>query len=102
MKKKIFTLLFATTLTGVALAGCAAETSKTTESSTAKTTETTTKEEKKETSKGSEYTSILSATNWQGTVVKDANGNDLTEQNAEFIGLAKYDEKTGYYEFFDK
>ncbi|WP_042478513.1 DUF4822 domain-containing protein [Bacillus ndiopicus] len=44
---------------------------------------------------------ILGGTHWQGTRVYDAKGNDLTKENANFIGLAKYDEKTGHYEFFD-
>jgi len=51
---------------------------------------------------GGKYTKILSNTNWQGTTVTDAAGNDLTAENASFIGLAKYDAKTNYYEFFDK
>ena len=46
--------------------------------------------------------SILAATHWQGTVVKDAQGRDVTKENMGFIGLAKYDDKTNRYEFFDK
>lgn len=45
---------------------------------------------------------ILTNTDWQGTRVYDSENNDLTEENAEFIGLAKYDKQTNYYEFFDK
>ena len=60
--------------------------------------ETTT--EKAET-KGIEMSQILGSTDWQGTKVYDADGNDLTKENANFIGLAKYDDKTGHYEFFD-
>lgn len=56
----------------------------------------------KATSKGKTYSAILSKTNWQGTKVYDAKGNDLTKENSNFIGLAKYDAKSGYYEFFDK
>jgi len=52
--------------------------------------------------KGAEYTKLLSGTDWQGTTVKDAAGTDLTTENANFIGLAKYDGETNYYEFFDK
>lgn len=44
---------------------------------------------------------ILASTNWQGTCVYDAKGNDLTKENTNFIGLAKYDNRTGHYEFFD-
>ncbi|MGY3702978.1 DUF4822 domain-containing protein [Vagococcus martis] len=107
IKKKVYTLLFTTALTGAILTGCstANQTSNSSDSSTAKSStveSSSTSEQAKENSIGAEYTSILSSTNWQGTVVKDAKGNDLTKENAEFIGLAKYDAKTGYYEFFDK
>lgn len=40
-------------------------------------------------------------TPWQGTKVTDANGNDLTKENSNYIGLARYGE-LGDYEFFDK
>lgn len=53
-------------------------------------------------SKGQEMAGILSSTNWQGTKVYDKNKNDLTKENANFIGLAKYDDETARYEFFDK
>jgi hypothetical protein len=52
--------------------------------------------------KGQEMAKTLSNTNWQGTKVYDKDNNDLTKENANFIGLAKYDEKTSRYEFFDK
>lgn len=51
---------------------------------------------------GQEMAATLSSTNWQGTKVYDKNKNDLTKENANFIGLAKYDDKTSRYEFFDK
>lgn len=57
---------------------------------------------KNDSSLGNQYEKTLSQTNWQGTKVYDAQGNDLTKENSNFIGLAKYDSKTGYYEFFDK
>ncbi len=53
-------------------------------------------------SRGEQLSKILSSTNWQGTKVYDANNNDLTEENMNFIGLAKYEKETGFYEFFDK
>lgn len=65
----------------------------------------TSKQEKKSDDKltaGQEMASILSRTNWQGTKVYDKNKNDLTKENANFIGLAKYDSETARYEFFDK
>ncbi|MFJ5762695.1 DUF4822 domain-containing protein [Neobacillus sp. NPDC093182] len=52
--------------------------------------------------KGQELANILSSTNWQGTKVYDKEKNDLTKENANFIGLAKYDDETARYEFFDK
>ncbi|WP_042348727.1 DUF4822 domain-containing protein [Bacillus massiliigorillae] len=63
----------------------------------------TVKENKKEHkfTKGQVMADILSSTNWQGTRVYDKHHNDLTKENANFIGLAKYDVKTGHYEFFD-
>jgi hypothetical protein len=51
---------------------------------------------------GQEMAKILANTNWQGTKVYDKNKNDLTKENAGFIGLAKYDDQTARYEFFDK
>jgi hypothetical protein len=57
--------------------------------------------QKKET-KGQELANILSSTNWQGTKVYDKDKTDLTKENANFIGLAKYDDETARYEFFDK
>ncbi|NIA59648.1 DUF4822 domain-containing protein [Bacillus pacificus] len=61
------------------------------------------KETKKENklTKGQKMANILSNTNWQGTRVYDKDKNDLTKENANFIGLAKYDAKSGRYEFFD-
>jgi uncharacterized lipoprotein NlpE involved in copper resistance len=60
-----------------------------------------TKKENKLTA-GQELSNILSSTNWQGTKVYDKDKNDLTKENANFIGLAKYDDETSRYEFFDK
>ncbi|MBG9754479.1 DUF4822 domain-containing protein [Lysinibacillus sphaericus] len=65
-------------------------------------TENTTKDQAQEQlTKGQAMATILSATNWQGTKVYDKDNNDLTAENSNFIGLAKYDMKTGHYEFFD-
>ncbi|MGX7264314.1 DUF4822 domain-containing protein [Enterococcus crotali] len=55
----------------------------------------------KEKNKGDKLTKILGKTDWQGTKVYDKDNNDLTAENANFIGLAKYDAETGRYEFFD-
>lgn len=51
--------------------------------------------------KGDKLTKILGKTDWQGTKVYDKDKNDVTAENANFIGLAKYDAETGRYEFFD-
>ncbi|WP_274308936.1 DUF4822 domain-containing protein [Solibacillus daqui] len=51
--------------------------------------------------KGQEMVNLLGSTDWQGTKVYDKDNNDLTKENANFIGLAKYDAETGRYEFFD-
>nr|WP_155593020.1 DUF4822 domain-containing protein [Lysinibacillus cavernae] len=73
-----------------------------TNSGEVKTENTTTENAAKDQlTKGQEMANILSSTNWQGTKVYDKDNNDLTAENANFIGLAKYDVATGHYEFFD-
>ncbi|MGC3011459.1 DUF4822 domain-containing protein, partial [Enterococcus faecalis] len=44
---------------------------------------------------------FLGATLSNGTKVLDEDGNDVTEANKMFICLAKFDNKTSKYEFFD-
>ncbi len=101
MKKKIMPVIGAMMLVGVVLAGCSTDASKTRESSSE--TESSTEVAKTaDDKKGDKLTQLLSGTNWQGTRVFDKDNNDLTAENQEFIGLAKYDQATGYYEFFDK
>ena len=51
---------------------------------------------------GAKKTALLSGTQWMGTKAYDKDGNDLTKENANFIGLALYDAKTSQYEFFNK
>lgn len=58
--------------------------------------------EKPTLSKGEKIAKILGSTIWQGTKVYDKNNNDLTKENENFIGLAKYDDKSSRYEFYDK
>lgn len=43
---------------------------------------------------------ILGSTLWQGTKVVDENGKDLTEFNRGFISIARFDDTSGRYEFF--
>ena len=49
--------------------------------------------------KGQSLASILGETNWKGTKVYDKDHNDLTKENQNFIGLAKYDAKTARMNF---
>jgi ribosomal protein S6E (S10) len=98
---------------GLVLAGCSAtgsvsedeEQGTTTQEETSQVENVSNGEEQapgEELSKGEELSNILTSTNWQGTEVYDEEGNDLTEENSNFIGLAKYDQETNRYEFFDK
>lgn len=98
---------------GLVLAGCSAngsvsedeEQGTTTQEETSQVENASKTEEVaqgEELSKGEELSNILTSTNWQGTEVYDEEGNDLTEENSNFIGLAKYDQETNRYEFFDK
>ena len=59
-------------------------------------------QEKTMLSEGEDIAKILGSTLWQGTKVFDKNHNDLTEENSNFIAIAKYDYETSRYEFFDK
>ncbi|WP_429950509.1 DUF4822 domain-containing protein [Enterococcus sp. AZ101] len=82
------------------LAGCSVGTEESigTKATEQKQTEQT---NPKKNNEGDKQTEILGNTNWQGTKVYDQENNDLTTENANFIGLAKYDSETGRYEFFD-
>ena len=44
---------------------------------------------------------ILDGTLWHGTKVLDEAGNDVTQFNSNFISLAKFDDKSNKYEFFN-
>jgi ribosomal protein S6E (S10) len=83
------------------ISGCSTITQAQTNDQKQEQTEKKGSEKNKET-KGQEFANILSSTNWQGTKVYDKDKNDLSKENANFIGLAKYDDKTARYEFFDK
>lgn len=98
MKNKLLLVLMLTMVGGVALAGC----SETTSTEKAADTTTAASVKKENSTKGDSLTTILTKTDWQGTRVYDKDNNDLTAENANFIGLAKYDGTTGQYEFFDK
>ncbi|MFC9725623.1 DUF4822 domain-containing protein [Bacillus cereus] len=96
--KALSSVLLGFTLTLTGCAGTKAE-----ENHGKQKQEQVAKETKKENklTKGQKMANILSETNWQGTRVYDKDKNDLTKENANFIGLAKYDAKSGRYEFFD-
>lgn len=101
--KKTGTMIATLFLAGAFLAGCSTNKTETTASSE-KTEASSSKEEASSLveSEGEKRMAILASTNWQGSKVLDENQNDVTEENKEFIGLAKYDAETGFYEFFDK
>ena len=93
-KKKVFSALTLLTFSTLLIAGCAGGANSATDKSSAASSSTavsSSAEAAKEQSKGQELTEILSSTDWQGTKVYDKNNNDLTAENANFIGLAKYD-----------
>ncbi|MEB2300644.1 DUF4822 domain-containing protein [Lysinibacillus xylanilyticus] len=54
-----------------------------------------------EITEGQANANILSSTNWQATKVYDKNNKDVTAENSNLMGLAKYDADSGRYEFFD-
>ena len=96
-KKKVFSALTLLTFSTLLIAGCAGGANSATDKSSAASSSTavsSSAEAAKEQSKGQELTEILSSTDWQGTKVYDKNNNDLTAENANFIGLAKYDGET--------
>ena len=101
MKKILLQSLLVTT--GVLLVACAPGNEKSANKENNSTEVSTTEVAKQETDlKGLALEDVLTSTNWQGTKVYDKENNDLTKENEEFIGLAKYDKETNYYEFFDK
>ncbi|MGG3805931.1 DUF4822 domain-containing protein [Metabacillus fastidiosus] len=102
MNKK--TKLLSSILLGLTLVATGCNTNTQNNQNEEKQEQTAAKESKKENklTAGQELVNILSSTNWQGTKVYDKDNNDLTKENANFIGLAKYDDETSRYEFFDK
>ena len=96
MKNKIKLICFIASSLLIILVGCNSSNKNSKMTVTSKTELTITKK-----TKGQALTETLAKTAWQGTKVYDAHKNDLTNENTGFIGLAKYDSKTGRYEFFD-
>lgn len=102
MNKKVKILTPVLLGLSLAITGCGPNTqAKESEQKNETKTEQTKANKADKLTKGQEMAKILSNTDWQGTRVYDKDKNDLTKENANFIGLAKYDEKTGRYEFFD-
>ncbi len=102
MKKMINKAKLISSLLGVTIAIAAISTSTPVNASEQKKEITAVqKQSEHKLTKGQKMANILSSTEWQGTRVYDKNGNNLTKENANFIGLAKYDAKSGRYEFFD-
>ena len=98
-KLKFASLALVSSITLLAACG---ETEKNVENnSTEQTQQVEAEKPEQQLTKGQEMGNVLSSTNWQGTRVYDKDNNDLTKENAGFIGLAKYDSETGRYEFFD-
>lgn len=83
------------------LAACGETTKNVENNSTVQSQQAEAEKPEQQLTKGQDMESVLSSTNWQGTRVYDKDYNDLTKENAGFIGLAKYDSETGRYEFFD-
>lgn len=84
----------------VLLAGCSVGTQET-QGAKEHTQQQTEQSKGHDKNKGDTLNKILGKTNWQGTKVYDKDNNDLTKENENLIGLAKYDSETGRYEFFD-
>ena len=98
MNKK--TIIVGVSSLALLLAGCSAATQESLDSK-GSSQQTEQSNAKKNETKGDKLTKNLGKTDWQGTKVYDKDKNDLTAENANFIGLAKYDAETGRYEFFD-
>lgn len=101
MKKKAKSLPSILLGLTLVISGCSTITQAQTNDQKQEQTEKEGSKQNKET-KGQELANILSSTNWQGTKVYDKDKTDLTKENTNFIGLAKYDDETARYEFFDK
>jgi len=103
MMEKKFKLAAAVILSSITLlAACSDTTNKEAdESSSVETQQSEVESVEEKQTIGQEMADLLGSTNWQGTRVYDKDNNDLTKENANFIGLAKYDSETGHYEFFD-
>ncbi|KGR74752.1 DUF4822 domain-containing protein [Ureibacillus sinduriensis] len=107
---KTTTLLLSISITAALIAGCnnsennasSGNKSEVTSSAINSTANKSTQTEESKSSNGDDVATILGSTLWQGTKVYDKDNNDLTEENSNFIAIAKYDYQTSRYEFFDK
>ncbi|MGE7667896.1 DUF4822 domain-containing protein [Ureibacillus composti] len=104
---KTLTLLLSMSLSAALIVGCSSNNTEDIASTPSnnlanESVQTEESQEKTMLSEGEDIVKILGSTLWQGTKVFDKNHNDLTEENSNFIAIAKYDYETSRYEFFDK
>ncbi|MDM5334018.1 DUF4822 domain-containing protein [Ureibacillus composti] len=103
---KTLTLLLSMSLSTALIVGCSSNNTENIASTPSnlanESVQTEESQEKTMLSEGEDIAKILGSTLWQGTKVYDKNHNDLTEENSNFIAIAKYDYETSRYEFFDK
>jgi len=103
---KTLILLLSMSLSAALIVGCSSnkkeDIASTPSNSANESVQTEESQEKTMLSEGEDIAKILGSTLWQGTKVFDKNHNDLTEENSNFIAIAKYDYETSRYEFFDK
>ena len=102
MKKKVLSSITLVTLSTLLIAGYASPAFADHAANPNSATANLGKHQNNGQTRGDKATKILSGTDWQGTRVYDAAGNDLTAENANFIGLAKYDGETGFTSFSTK
>ena len=101
MKKKLKFATIAIFSSITLLAACGETTKNEADNSTVQSQKAEAEKPEQQYTKGQEMANVLSSTNWQGTRVYNQDNDDLTKENAGFIGLAKYEANTGRYEFFD-
>lgn len=87
MKKKVLSSITLVTLSTLLIAGYASPAFAGHAANPNSATANLGKHQNNGQTRGDKATKILSGTDWQGTRVYDAAGNDLTAENANFIGF---------------
>ncbi len=100
MKKKVLSSITLVTLSTLLIAGYASPAFAGHAANPNSATANLGKHQNNGQTKGDKVTKILSGTDWQGTRVYDAAGNDLTAEKCYFIGLANMMVKTGFLRVF--